>query len=133
MAEVLPHVRADSGKLRQILINLLGNAVKFTPVGRQGHRCRRNPGPDGGLQFRIADTGIGIPADKIEVAMAPFGQVDSRLARNYEGTGLGLPLTKRLVEMHGGTFDLSSEPGKGTVVTVRLPGTRGGNLLKATG
>jgi signal transduction histidine kinase len=84
----------------------------------------------GGLQFRIADTGIGIPNDKIAVAMAPFGQVDSRLARKYEGTGLGLPLTKRLVELHGGTFELSSEPGKGTVVTVWLPVSP---ALRATG
>jgi signal transduction histidine kinase len=132
MAEVLPHVRADSGKLRQILINLLGNAVKFTPSGGNV-TLSADSGPDGVLQFRIADTGIGIPADKMEVAMAPFGQVDSRLARRFEGTGLGLPLTKRLVEMHGGTFHLASEPGKGTIVTVRLPGAPMGNLLTATG
>ena len=131
MAEVLPHVRADSGKLRQILINLLGNAVKFTPSGGNV-TLSADSGPDGGLQFRIADTGIGIPADKIEVAMAPFGQVDSRLARRFEGTGLGLPLTKRLVELHGGTFHLASEPGKGTIVTVRLPGLTARNL-RATG
>ncbi len=132
MAEVLPHVRADSGKLRQILINLLGNAVKFTPSGGNV-TLSADSGPDGVLQFRIADTGIGIPADKMEVAMAPFGQVDSRLARRFEGTGLGLPLTKRLVEMHGGTFHLASEPGKGTIVTVRLPGAPAGTLLTATG
>jgi signal transduction histidine kinase len=132
MAEVLPHVRADSGKLRQILINLLGNAVKFTPSGGNV-TLSADSGPDGGLQFRIADTGIGIPADKMEVAMAPFGQVDSRLARRFEGTGLGLPLTKRLVEMHGGTFHLTSEPGKGTIVTVRLPGASAGILQTAVG
>jgi signal transduction histidine kinase len=132
MAEVLPHVRADSGKLRQILINLLGNAVKFTPSGGNV-TLSAEPGPDGGLQFRITDTGIGIPPDKMEVAMSPFGQVDSRLARRFEGTGLGLPLTKRLVEMHGGTFHLASEPGKGTVVTVRLPGARVESLRAAAG
>ena len=131
MVDVLPKVRADSAKLRQILINLLGNAVKFTPSGGKVSLSAETT-PDGGLQFRIADTGIGIPKDKIEVAMAPFGQVDSRLARKFEGTGLGLPLTKRLVEMHGGTFDLSSEPGRGTVVTVRLPKTPGA-VLKMTG
>jgi two-component system cell cycle sensor histidine kinase PleC len=129
MAEVLPHVRADSGKLRQILINLLGNAVKFTAPGGKVS-LSAEPGMAGGLQFRIADTGIGIPKDKIAVAMAPFGQVDSRLERKYEGTGLGLPLTKRLVELHGGTFELSSEPGKGTVVTVWLPVSP---ALRATG
>jgi len=132
MAEVLPHVRADSGKLRQILINLLGNAVKFTPSGGNVTLSAES-GPDGGLQFRITDTGIGIPPDKMEVAMSPFGQVDSRLARRFEGTGLGLPLTKRLVEMHGGTFHLASEPGKGTVVTVRLPGARVESLRAAAG
>ena len=131
MAEVLPHVRADSARLRQILINLLGNAVKFTPSGGKVS-LSAHATPDGGLQFRITDTGIGIPADKIEVAMSPFGQVDSTLARKYEGTGLGLPLTKRLVEMHGGTFELTSEPGKGTVATVRLPNTAGAGLLLAS-
>ena len=65
--------------------------------------------------------------------MAPFGQVDSRLARRFEGTGLGLPLTKRLVEMHGGTFHIASEPGKGTIVTVRLPGAPVRNLRVAAG
>ena len=130
MVDVLPRVRADSAKLRQILINLLGNAVKFTPSGGKVSLSAEAT-PDGGLQFRIADTGIGIPSDKIDVAMAPFGQVDSRLARKYEGTGLGLPLTRRLVEIHGGTFDLSSEPGRGTVVTVRLPRTPGAVLKMA--
>jgi signal transduction histidine kinase len=130
MVDVLPRVRADSAKLRQILINLLGNAVKFTPSGGNVSLSAEAT-PDGGLQFRIADTGIGIPEDMMDVAMAPFGQVDSRLARKYEGTGLGLPLTKRLVEMHGGTFDLSSEPGRGTVATVRLPKTPGAVLKMA--
>ena len=120
IADVLPHVRADSAKLRQILINLLGNAVKFTPSGGKVSLSAA-AGPDGGLQFRIVDTGIGIPQDKIAVAMSPFGQVDSGLSRRYDGTGLGLPLTKRLVELHGGTFELTSESGKGTIVTVRLP------------
>jgi signal transduction histidine kinase len=130
MVDVLPRVRADSAKLRQILINLLGNAVKFTPSGGKVSLSAEAT-PDGGLVFRIADTGIGIPADKMDVAMAPFGQVDSRLARKYEGTGLGLPLTKRLVEMHGGTFDLTSEPGRGTVATVRLPKIPGPALKMA--
>ena len=120
IAEVLPHVRADSAKLRQILINLLGNAVKFTPSGGKVSLSAAATA-DGGLQFRIVDTGIGIPQDKIAVAMSPFGQVDSGLSRRYDGTGLGLPLTKRLVELHGGTFELTSESGKGTIVTVRLP------------
>ncbi|HEX4080070.1 MAG TPA: response regulator [Rhizomicrobium sp.] len=116
----LPHVFADSTKLQQILINLLSNAVKFTPA--QGS-VRLTIGTDntGGLTFRIADTGIGIPADKIEVALAPFGQVDSRLSRKYDGVGLGLPLTKCLVELHDGTMRIESECDRGTVVSVRLP------------
>jgi len=130
MAEVMPHVRADSARLRQILINLLGNAVKFTPSGGNVSLSAEVT-PQGELQFRIADTGIGIPADKLEVAMSPFGQVDSRLARKYEGTGLGLPLTKKLVEMHGGTFELTSEPDRGTVATVRLPNLAETKLLRA--
>jgi signal transduction histidine kinase len=122
LADVMPRVRADSAKLKQILINLLGNAVKFTPSGGNvSLSC--HPSMDGGLVFEISDTGIGIPVDKMEVALAPFGQVDSRLARKFEGTGLGLPLTKRLVEMHGGMLTISSELGKGTTVTVHLPST----------
>ncbi len=74
--------------------------------------------------FQIADTGIGIAPDDIARVLAPFGQVDGTLARRFEGTGLGLPLTKSLVEMHGGSFDLQSEPGVGTTVTVRLPAER---------
>ncbi len=134
LAEVMPHVRADSSKLQQILINLLGNAVKFTPSGGSVS-LSAHPSADGGLVFEIADTGIGIPSDKIDVALAPFGQVDSRLARKYEGTGLGLPLTKRLVEMHGGILNISSELGKGTTVTVYLPGSlvESEQMLKAAG
>jgi len=121
MANLPPGMRGDAARLRQILINLLGNAVKFTPSGGKVSLSAEAM-PDGGLQFRVADTGIGIPKDKMELAMAPFGQVGSSMARQHDGTGLGLPLTKRLVEMYGGTFDLSSEPGRGTVATVRLPG-----------
>jgi len=79
---------------------------------------------NGDLLFRIEDTGIGIPADKIELALAPFGQVDSRLSRKYDGVGLGLPLTKILVELHGGRLEIDSEVEAGTVVTVRIPGGR---------
>ena len=121
IADMPPLVRADAARLRQILINLLGNAVKFTPSGGKVMLLAQAL-PCGGLQFRITDTGIGIPKDKMDLAMAPFGQVGGTMARKHEGTGLGLPLTKRLVEMHGGTLDLSSEPGQGTVATVRLPG-----------
>ena len=120
MKSTASRVRADPVRLKQILLNLLSNAVKFTP--KQGSvRLSVGNGPNGELEFRVSDTGIGIAEDKIALAMAPFGQIDSRLARRYEGTGLGLPLTKRLVEMHGGTFILESKLGRGTTVTVRLP------------
>ncbi len=115
----LPPFRGDAVRLQQILLNLLGNAIKFTEPGGKV-QLFAIAAEDGFVEFKIVDTGIGIPKDKIGLAMTPFGQVDSGLARKYEGTGLGLPLTKRLVEMQGGSFDLISEPGRGTAVTVRL-------------
>ena len=72
----------------------------------------------------VADTGIGIAPQDIDRVMEPFGQVDSRLSRRFSGTGLGLPLSRSLTEMHGGTLTLESEPGKGTTVTIRLPASR---------
>src|SRR5262249_9659129 len=118
----LPAFRGDLQRLRQVLINLLSNAIKFTPAGG---RVTLTAGRDGGgVLIRVIDTGIGIAANQIPVAMAPFGQVDSRLARKYDGVGLGLPLTKKLVEMHGGILDIDSALGAGTTVTVRLPAQR---------
>jgi signal transduction histidine kinase len=119
----LPRFIGDAGKLRQILINLLSNAVKFTPPGGEV-RVSVERDAENGLALRVADTGIGIPREKLSLALAPFGQIDSGLNRKYEGTGLGLPLTKRLVELHGGRMDIASEPGKGTVVTAHFPKER---------
>ncbi|MEE9210455.1 MAG: ATP-binding protein, partial [Kiloniellales bacterium] len=119
----LPPLRADSRKLKQILVNLLSNGVKFTDTGgRVTLRawCR----PDSGHVFQIVDTGIGISLQDIPKALSPFQQIDSELNRKYEGTGLGLPLTKALVELHGGTLDLQSQVGIGTTVTVRFPAER---------
>jgi signal transduction histidine kinase len=122
VAKDLPLVLADPTRLRQILVNLLSNAIKFTPAnGTVSLTVLRDRN---GVSFRVADTGIGIPADKIAVALSPFGQVDSGLARKYEGTGLGLPLTKKLAELHGGTVQLESVVDQGTVVTVWLPPER---------
>jgi signal transduction histidine kinase len=123
VASALPKLMGDSGKVRQILINLLGNAVKFTPAGGQVSLTVKRS-LDGGIAFEVRDTGIGIPEDKMEQAMQPFGQVDSKLARKFEGTGLGLPLTKRLVELHGGSMQIASEVAHGTTVSVLLPPTR---------
>ncbi len=122
IADGLPTLYADTGKLRQILINLMSNAVKFTPSGGAVTlRVVRDPD---GVVFHIEDTGIGIAPDKIPIALAPFGQVDSGLARKYDGIGLGLPLTKRLIELHCGTMEIASEPGTGTVVSARFPASR---------
>jgi len=113
-------IQGDPVKLRQILLNLLSNAMKFTePGGAVAIDVRA--GEHGWVMLSVADTGIGMSPEDIPIAMAPFGQVDGRLARRYEGTGLGLPLTKALVELHGGTLAIESECGKGTTVTVRLP------------
>jgi signal transduction histidine kinase len=119
----LPRFLGDAVKLRQVLINLLSNAVKFTPPGGEV-TISVERSPDDGLAFHVADTGIGIAPDKLSVALAPFGQIESGLDRKYEGTGLGLPLAKRLVELHGGVMELTSEPGKGTVVTAHFPKER---------
>lgn len=121
--EDLPQFLGDAAKLRQVLINLLSNAVKFTPSGGRV-RVSVEHDADHGLAFRVVDNGIGIPPDKLPLALAPFGQIDGGLDRKYDGTGLGLPLAKRLVELHGGTMEIDSEPGKGTVVTARFPRER---------
>ncbi len=110
----VPSLIADERLIRQILINLLSNAVKFTrPGGRV--TLEATPLDDGSLRVAVADTGIGIAAKDIPRVMSPFGQVDDGLSRRYEGTGLGLPIVKTLVGLHGGTFRLESTPGVGTV------------------
>ena len=110
-------------KLKQILVNILSNAIKFTDDGGRV-TFKIWCSADSGYVFQISDTGIGIAAEDIPKALAPFRQVDGGLSRSHEGTGLGLPLAKSLVEMHGGTLDLQSEIGVGTTVTVRLPAER---------
>ena len=115
-------VKADERRLRQILINLLSNAVKFTSDGGQVRvtSARRN----GGLSISVTDTGCGIAAEDIPKALAPFGQVESKVRRKNEGTGLGLPLAKQLVELHGGLMTIDSELNVGTTVTILLPASR---------
>lgn len=118
----LPHFHADMRRLKQTVVNLLGNAVKFTSAG--GRIQVRAVPRDGGVAISVADTGIGIAAEDIARALERFGQVDSTLARKYEGAGLGLPLAKHFIEMHGGTLSLESSVDVGTTVTVTLPASR---------
>jgi signal transduction histidine kinase len=120
--EGLAFIRADERRMRQVLINLLANAVKFTPPG--GHVGLTMRRVEKGLLIEVSDTGIGIPADKLDLAMEPFAQVESDTNRSYQGTGLGLPLAKRLVKLHGGTLSLQSQVNSGTVVSIILPPER---------
>ena len=111
---------ADPARARRIVQHLLSNAIKFTPKGGQVtlSALRKDRG---WIALKIADTGIGMRAEDIPVALAPFGQIDSSLSRKYEGIGLGLPLCKVFAGLHGGSLDIASSPGKGTAVTVVLP------------
>jgi signal transduction histidine kinase len=112
-------IQGDATRIRQILLNLLSNAVKFTPRGRSVTLTGEQV--EDGFIVRVADTGIGMTEEEAMKAMEPFHQIDSSLARRYQGTGLGLPLTKSLVTLHEGAMDIKSMPGEGTTVTVWLP------------
>ena len=114
----LPIVMADERRLKQVFINLVNNSIKFTPAG--GSVTIGAEVMDGGLRLTISDAGIGMTADEISVALTAFGQIANDTA-THQGTGLGLPITKRLVEAHGGTFRLESAPGRGTTAIVELP------------
>ena len=116
----LPMLRADERAVKQILINLLSNAVKFTPAGGTvtvEAEVRR----DGKLMLSVSDTGIGIAAQDIPKVLTPFAQLESHLTRKQPGSGLGLPLVKSLVELHGGSLSLESQLGVGTKVTILFP------------
>jgi signal transduction histidine kinase len=126
--DLLPQVLVDELKVKQIIINLLSNAVKFTPRG--GHIRVAGAVEEGDLVIRVADTGIGIAPEDIQKALDPFSQIDSSLARRYQGTGLGLPLAKRLIELHGGALAIESALGAGTCITLTLPGRRLASMEK---
>jgi len=116
----LPLLRADEQKTRQVLFNLIGNAVKFTPPdGRIEIAARFDP--QDGLAITVSDSGIGIAAENLERVLEPFAQVDSSLSRSHSGTGLGLPIVKRMMELHQGNLSLTSSIGSGTIATVRFP------------
>ena len=119
----LPRLWADPRKIKQVLINVVFNAIKFTPRGGQvviKAWARR----DSAFVIQTSDTGIGIAIEDIPKALSLFGQIDSEQGRLQNGTGLGLPLSKKLVELHSGSLDLQGELGVGTTVTVRLPPER---------
>lgn len=114
-------LRGDANRLRQILINLLGNAIKFTASGEVRLSVVPDPGNRGNLLFKIADTGIGIPPDRIESLFHDFVQADSSITRQYGGTGLGLSISKRLVEALGGRIWVESELGVGSAFYFTMP------------
>ncbi len=121
--EPLARLWADERALRQVALNLLSNAIKFTPQGGQVH-IRLGSTQDGGQFFSIADTGNGIPENEIPIVMSSFGRGTLAHKTAEEGTGLGLPIVKGLVELHGGTFVLRSKVREGTEVTVQFPPER---------
>jgi PAS domain S-box-containing protein len=128
LCEVAPEVpevmRGDFSRLRQVIVNLVGNAIKFTEQGEVGLKVGvdAEEGTDRILHFVVSDTGIGIPAEKLQAIFAPFTQADTSTTRKYGGTGLGLTISKRLVDMMGGKIWVESEVGRGTQFhfTVRL-------------
>ena len=111
-------VFGEAAKLRQIFLNLLSNAIKFTEAGGRIALGATSDGQT--VSATLADSGIGMSPQDVQVALTAFGQVDNRLERKYEGTGLGLPLAKSFVELHGGSLQIESAVGQGTKVTVRL-------------
>jgi signal transduction histidine kinase len=114
------HIRADSGKLEQVLSNLIGNAVKFTPRGGKISIATRNE-ESGRLVIEVSDTGIGIPADALSRIFSPFEQGDSSIHRRYGGLGLGLSIARTLTKAHGGTLEATSEGlDKGSKFTARF-------------
>jgi two-component system cell cycle sensor histidine kinase PleC len=119
----MPMLLADRLRMKQILLNLLSNALKFTPAGGQV-KLTATLMPQEDLELKVTDTGIGMRPEDVSVALEPFRQLDNLMSRRYEGTGLGLPLAKALTELHGGSFEVASHPGKGTVVRVLLPKRR---------
>ncbi|MGE0117930.1 MAG: sensor histidine kinase [Dongiaceae bacterium] len=125
-------IRGDERKLRQVLVNLASNAIKFTPMGGEV-RVGLVRDDEGNVLIRVSDTGIGIAAEDMPKVFTAFGQIDNAWSRRYEGTGLGIPLAKAMIELHDGTLTIASNVGSGTVVTVKLPRERvlRGNLRLA--
>ncbi|MFO1243018.1 MAG: ATP-binding protein [Rickettsiales bacterium] len=122
--ESLPFIIADRVRLIQILLNVVSNAVKFTESGGKVHisvLCQATTNHKDLFLITVRDTGIGMTKEHIDIAFQPFGQVEGDLDRKFEGTGLGLPLTRKLVELHRGKIFMESEPKKGTIVYIEIP------------
>jgi PAS domain S-box-containing protein len=125
IVEMLPgqlKIRGDLRAMKQVLLNLLSNAVKFTPEGGEITVATQERG--GAVELVVRDTGIGMTAAEIAVALEPFGQVDSLLAREQPGTGLGLPISVALMKLHGGSLRIDSTPGEGTSLIATIPAER---------
>lgn len=118
----LPWLMGDERRIKQTIANILSNAVKFTSAdGKVTVTAKTDAN---GLDIVVSDTGIGIHADDMTKIMAPFGQAESSLSRRFDGAGLGLPLARRFMDMHGGALTISSTPGQGTVVNLHFPASR---------
>ena len=124
----LPALWADERKLRQMLLNLLSNAVKFTP-GEGVVTVGAHVAANGALWVSVHDTGIGMSGQELSKALEPWGQIDSALGRGHVGTGLGLPLTKCLIELHDGRLDIVSTPDRGTTMALVFPAVRVGRTV----
>jgi signal transduction histidine kinase len=112
-------IRSDRIRFQQILLNLMSNAVKFTPSG--GRASLSASIEADGVVIIVQNSGIGMKAEDIPIALEPFRQIDGALSRRFDGTGLGLPLAKALVELHGSRLEIQSAPGAGTMVRIHLP------------
>jgi signal transduction histidine kinase len=123
LPEGLPRLRGDERRLSQVLGHLLSNAIKFTEAGGTV-TLSAVLAEDGGLLIRITDTGIGIAPDDLELVFEPFTQIDNSLARRFDGSGLGLYISRALVQGHGGHLVLRSRPGAGTTAEISMPADR---------
>ncbi len=116
----LPPTRGDMAKLQQVITNILSNAIKFTPSGGLVEIATART-PANGICVRVRDSGVGMTQEEVDIALTPFGQVDGTRSRWREGAGLGLPIARALVELHGGEISIVSQKGAGTEVIVKLP------------
>lgn len=123
VAESMPYLRGDWRLIKQVLLNLLSNGVKFTEAGGRIN-LTASLNEDNEIQIEVIDSGVGMDPDELEEALTPFGQAGTTMTRSHEGTGLGLPLVKSLVELHGGTLHIRSRRKIGTTVQIFMPATR---------